>query len=352
MQLEDLLHLLVEKNASDLHLKVGSPPVIRIDGELIPTKLPSLTRAENKRLIYSILQEHQIERFEREKELDLAYSLPGVSRFRVNLFQQKGAIGAVMRTIPIRVQSLDELQLPEILKELCKRPRGLVLVTGPTGSGKSTTLAAMVDYINSTRRAHIITIEDPIEFLHKDKLSAINQREVGFDTKSFNDALRHVLREDPDIILIGEMRDLETISMAITTAETGRLVFATLHTTDAAQTVDRIIDVFPPHQQQQIRMQLAITLEGVCSMTLLSRATGRGRIPAFEIMMATPAVRSLIREGKTQHIYSAIQTGSDYGMISLDQYLRQLVIKGLITYDEALNKCINPQEFKQMMGVK
>ncbi len=352
MEIQDLLKLMVEKNASDLHLKVGIPPAFRVDGDLGHLDLPPQTLADNRKMIYSILTPAQKEKFEKENELDLSHSIPGVSRFRVNVFRQRGQIGAVLRVIPIRIKSVEELGLPEVIKKLCDRPRGLILVTGPTGSGKSTTLAAMIDYINENRRGHIITVEDPIEFLHKDKKCSVNQREVGVDTKSFSEALRRILREDPDVILIGEMRDLETVSMCITMAETGRLVFATLHTTDAAQTVDRIIDVFPPHQQQQIRMQLSANLEGVISMTLLPRKSGKGRVAAFEIMVGTPAVRSLIREGKTQHLYSAIQTGSELGMVSLDQSLKQLVLKDMVNFEEALQKCINIQEFRQMMGMR
>src|SRR5437667_6708842 len=312
MHIDDLLRMLVEREASDLHLRAGEPPVMRIHGELTRTDLPRLTGEAIEHLLFAILNEERKQRFLEFKELDLSYAIPGLARFRVNMFRQRGFIGSVMRLIPIRVKTIDELFLPPVTKELSLRPRGLILVTGPTGSGKSTSLAAMINHINIHELCHVITIEDPIEFMHSDIKSAINQRELGMDTHSFAAALKHVMRQNPDVILVGEMRDLETISLAITAAETGHLVFATLHTTDAPQTVDRIIDVFEPDQQQQIRMQLSTTLQAVISQTLMPVKEGVGRVAAFEVMVATPAVRTLIREGKTYQLYTDIQTGAQH----------------------------------------
>jgi twitching motility protein PilT len=285
--------------------------------------------------------------FERDLEMDMSHSIPGVARFRVNVLWQRGNVGGVMRLIPARCKTIDELELPQILKQLSMLPRGLVLVTGPTGSGKSTTLAACIDHINRSRRCHIVTIEDPIEFVHHDNLCAIEQRELGADTHSFSDALKHVMRQAPDVILVGEMRDLETIALAITAAETGHLVFATLHTTDAPQTIDRIIDVFSPEQQEQVRTQLAVTLQAVISQTLLPLADRPGRIPAFEIMIATPAIRALIREAKTHQVYSMIETGADFNMVSLDQYLLKMLLQGTIVLDHAMAKSSNPSYLQQ-----
>jgi len=297
-------------------------------------------------MLQNMLNEEQQVRFSQGLELDLGYSVPGLGRFRVNLFRQQGHLGAVMHMVPVRIRTLDELLIPPVVKNLCLLPRGLVLVTGPTGTGKSTTLAAMVNHINENRCKHIITIEDPIEFVHFDKLSAIEQREVGTDTHSFKDALKHIMRQNPDVILVGEMRDLETIHLAITAAETGHLVFATLHTIDAPKTVDRIIDVFEPDQQQQIRMQLSITLQAVISQTLLPLADGTGRIAAFEIMVVTPAIRNLIRENRTHQIYTEIMTGGFYGMQTMDSHLLQLVHQGLVDYEQAKLKSENPEEFE------
>lgn len=350
VQIEDLLRVMVEKGASDLHLKAGSPPMLRVDGELIPAGYEMLTPDSLRRMIESILTEQQKAEFVAEKELDLAYSVPGLSRFRVNVYLQRGTWGAALRVIPARPFTIDELKLPSILKELAVKPRGLILVTGPTGSGKSTTLAAMVNHVNENRRAHIVTIEDPIEFLHKDKLSVISQREVGSDTHSFTNALTRILRQDPDVILVGEMRDLETIGVAITAAETGHLVLATLHTSGAAATIDRIVDVFPPHQQQQIRMQLSVSLEGIMSQALLQKSKGAGRVLAMEILTITPAVRNVIREGKTHQIPNLIQAGSQFGMISLDASLKNLYQQGMISYEEALSKCTNPDDFNRLLG--
>jgi twitching motility protein PilT len=311
-----------------------------------------LTPKDTQEMILNMLSEEQRRRFETELELDFAYSMPGVSRFRANVFQQRNSMGAVFRAIPIRIPTLEELQLPRVCRFLAERPRGMVLVTGPTGSGKSTTLAAMIDHINSTRPVHIVTLEDPIEFMHRNKMSYVNQREVGEDTHSFTSALKRVLRQDPDVILVGEMRDLETISAALTAAETGHLVLATLHTTGGPETVDRIIDVFPPHQQQQVRMQLSTTLEGVLSQTLLRSTDGRSRVMAMEIMLGIPAIANLIREGKTHQMATIIQGGSSVGMQTLDQHLKMLLQAGKVTYEEAIQKAKEPRELAQMMGRK
>lgn len=344
MNIDGLLTELVSKEGSDLHLRVGEPPVFRIHGKLTRMDYPKIESVEE--VVYPILSEERRKRFEQFMELDLSYEIADVSRFRVNCFRQRGKMGAVLRAIPVKIKTIDELMLPQITKDICLRPRGLVLVTGPTGSGKSTSLAAMVDHINRNRSCHIITIEDPIEFVHEDKQSAINQRELEIDTHSFAAALKHVMRQNPDVILVGEMRDLETISLAITAAETGHLVFATLHTTDAPQTIDRVIDVFPPEQQNQIRMQLSVTTQAIISQTLLARQNTTGRIAAFEIMVATPAIRTLIREGKTHQIYSDIQAGGEHGMISLDQYLIDLLKKHSISYEDALSRSSNPRDFE------
>jgi twitching motility protein PilT len=327
-------------------MRVGEPPVFRVHGKMMRTEHPKIERVED--YLYPILNDERRARFERNMELDLSHEIEGVARFRVNCFRQRGNMGAVLRAIPMKVKTIDELMLPAITKDICLRPRGLVLVTGPTGSGKSTTLAAMVDHINRNRRCHVITIEDPIEFVHEDIQSEINQREIEIDTRSFAAALKHVMRQNPDVILVGEMRDLETISLAITAAETGHLVFATLHTTDAPQTIDRVIDVFPPEQQNQIRMQLSVTILAVVSQTLIPRSDTKGRIAAFEVMVATPAIRTLVREGKTHQIYSDIQAGGEHGMISLDQFLISLLKRRVITYDDALSRASNPRDFEQL----
>jgi twitching motility protein PilT len=350
--LDDLLMEMMQNHASDLHLAVGSPPMMRVDGELRPMSYPVLKPATLQPMIYAILSDVQVTEYERNWELDMAYSLPGISRFRVNVLRQRGSIGAVLRTIPMDIPTLDKLNMPPIVRELTGRPRGLVLVTGPTGSGKSTTLAAMVAEINQTRRSHIVTIEDPIEFLHSNKMSVITQREVGADTTSFTTALRHVLRQDPDVILIGEMRDLETISAAVTAAETGHLVFATLHTTSAAQTIERIIDVFPPHQQDQIRSQLSNVLEAIFTQTLLPNQNGKGRCCAMEILMSTSAVRNLVREGKIHQIPSVIQASAKYGMITLDASLKQLVLDRKVSLEEAIKKASNPDDFKALVAMQ
>lgn len=352
MDMLDILQSAVKKGASDLHLVIGKPPLIRVFGDVIPLEGYSVLNYEDtKRLIYSILYDDQKQKFEETLELDCSYGVPGLSRFRVNVFLQKDGVGAVLRVISSKIPSPEDLNLTPSIVQFTKLHRGMVLVTGPTGSGKSTTLACLIDIINTERKNHILTIEDPIEFVYESKNSIINQREVGAQTLHFTDALKHALRQDPDVILIGEMRDLETISAAITIAETGHLVFATLHTTDAAQTVDRIIDVFPPYQQQQIRMQLSTALHGVVCQQLIPRADGQGRIAAREVMIVTPAIANLIREGKTHQIYSAIETGAKFGMIPMDKYLSLLVQKNYINVEEALARANNPSVLRQLLGM-
>lgn len=352
MDINDLLRLAIERGASDLHLKVPQPPVLRIQGELVSLDhLPKMAPDDVKTILEQITNAQQREAFERERELDMAYSVSGLGRFRVNVCLQRGTIALSFRPIPLTVPRIDSLGLPEVVKTLAMKPRGLVLVTGPTGSGKSTTLAAMIDYINENRRCRIITIEDPIEFLHRDKRSMIIQRELGMDTHSFATALKHVLRQDPDVILVGEMRDLETIQAAITAAETGHLVLATLHTVSATQTVDRIIDVFPANQQPQVRLQLSLLLEGVLCQTLLPRANGQGRVLAVEVMVGTPAVSNLIREGKTHQLPSVLQTGAQFGMQTLDQALKALYQKKLITLQDALARATNPDELRRLLAI-
>jgi twitching motility protein PilT len=333
------LHEVIYQRASDLHITVGAPPTIRVDGALRPAaSTEPWNNDRTMKALSSLLSERQAEIFHRELELDFAFTVSANARFRVNFYQQRGSVGAAFRLIPTEIKQLKELGVPESIGGFSQLPRGLVLVTGPTGSGKSTTLAALVDLVNSTRADHIVTVEDPIEFMHVHKKAIVNQREVGHDTHSFNNALKHVLRQDPDVILIGELRDLETISVALTAAETGHLVFATLHTQDAAQTIDRVIDVFPPHQQDQVRAQLAGTLQGVVCQTLIKRANGRGRAVATEVLMMTPAIANLIREGKTYQIASMMQAGRDSGMHTMDQHLADLVNSGIITRKAALEK--------------
>ncbi|MBW6467952.1 MAG: PilT/PilU family type 4a pilus ATPase [Coriobacteriia bacterium] len=351
--IDDLLRIMIDRGGSDLHLTVGSPPGIRLRGEIVPLEdAQPLQPRDTMEMILSLLSEEQRRRFETELELDFAYSIPGVSRFRANVFQQRNSMGAVFRVIPIQIPTLEDLGLPKVCRFLADRPRGLVLVTGPTGSGKSTTLAAMIDHINETRPLHIVTLEDPIEFMHRNKRAYVNQREVGEDTHSFAAALKRVLRQDPDVILVGEMRDLETISAAITAAETGHLVLATLHTTGGPATVDRIIDVFPPHQQQQVRMQLSGTLEGVLSQVLLRSTDGKSRVMAMEIMLGVPAISNLIREGKTHQMPTIIQSGASVGMQTLDQHLKTLLQAGKVTFEEAISKAQSPRELAQMVGRK
>jgi twitching motility protein PilT len=347
----ELLDVVLERGASDLHLTVGAPPTVRLHGDLERlSEYPIMTPRALQGMIYAILPQKMRERLEQELELDMSYALPGRARFRVNVYFQRDSIGAAFRLIPYEIKTVDELELPSVVGDLARFPRGFVVVTGPTGSGKSTTLAGMVDIVNKERAAHIMTVEDPIEFLHKHERCIVNQREVGADTHSFSQALKHVLRQDPDVILVGEMRDLETIGTAITAAETGHLVFATLHTQDAPQTIDRIIDVFPPHQQQQVRVQLATTLQGVVTQQLLQTADGRGRVVAVEVLICTPAVRNLIREGKVHQIYSIMQAGGRFGMQTMDQSLANLVKAGHITQQLAYERCHDAEELNRLIG--
>jgi twitching motility protein PilT len=349
--LADALTTMLDRGASDLHITTASKPMIRVNGELVPLDdFDVLTPPVIQRVIYAILTQAQRLRFEEELELDFAYSLPGRARFRVNVYRQRDAVGAAFRIIPFEIKSLESLGVPPSVANFASLPRGFVLVTGPTGSGKSTTLAAVVDLANRTRHDHIMTVEDPIEFLHRHKSCLVNQREVGEDTWSFANALKHVLRQDPDIILVGEMRDLETIQVALTAAETGHLVFATLHTQDAAQSIDRMIDVFPPHQQQQVRQQLAMSLQGVVCQTLCRTMDGHGRVVATEVLVVTPAVRNLIREGKTHQIYSVMQAGAQHGMHTLDQHLAELVRTRRISYEVGVEKCHHIEDFNRLVG--
>lgn len=348
LMVDDVLREGVTRGASDVHLSVGLPPIYRIDGRLIRTDYAHLEAQQIQRMIYDILTSDQIQWFEKTRELDFSYSVNNVGRFRVNVYRQRGSLGAAFRTVPVEIPTFDQLKLPRVVQDLTMRNSGLILVTGPTGSGKSTTIASMIDHINSTRPVHIMTIEDPIEYLHRHKKGMVNQRELNADTDSFDNALRAVLREDPDVILVGEMRDLETISAAITLAETGHLVFGTLHTRSASQTVDRVVDVFPPHQQEQIRVQLSNTLESVISQLLLP-VNGGGRIAAIEIMVATSGIRNLIREGKTHQIGSALETGSNLGMQPMEKALANLYISGLVTLDEARMRANDPENFDRYL---
>ncbi|MDP9497379.1 MAG: type IV pilus twitching motility protein PilT [Actinomycetota bacterium] len=345
-----LLHV-VDAGASDLHLSAGAPPMVRRHGRLTPIPgYATLPPSVIQKSVFAILTGRQRDRFEADLELDCAYSVPGRARFRVNVYRQRDAVGAAFRLIPYDIRPLEELGVPAAVADFAQLSRGFVLVTGPTGSGKSTTLASLVDLANRTRAGHIMTVEDPIEFLHSHQGCLVNQREVGEDTRSFATALKHVLRQDPDIILVGEMRDLETISVALTAAETGHLVFATLHTQDVAQTVDRIIDVFPPEQQQQVRVQLAGALQGVLCQQLVPTIDGAGRVVAGEVLVATPAIRNLIREGKTHQIYSALQSGAGAGMTTMDSSLAALVRSGRVSYAAALEKCSSAQDFSRLCG--
>ena len=343
--LYDLLKMMVERGGSDLHITTGSPPRLRIDGKLVPVDHPNLSPADTKALCYSVLTDAQKHRFEENNELDLSFAIKGVSRFRANIFMQRGAVAGAFRLIPFEIRTFKDLGLPEIMNEIVKKSSGLVLVTGPTGCGKSTTLAAILDRINSEKSAHIITVEDPIEYLHHHKKCLVNQREVTTDTKSFRDALRYILRQDPDVVLIGEMRDLETIETALTVSETGHMTLATLHTNSAAQTINRIIDVFPPNQQEQIRAQLSMVLEGILAQQLIPKRSGQGRALAFELLIPNPAIRNLIREDKVHQIYSMMQTGqSKFGMQTMNQSLFELYTKGLISYDDAIGRAYLPEE--------
>jgi twitching motility protein PilT len=349
--LPDLLKQTVEMQGSDLHLSIGSPPQIRIHGELTRLEYPELSPTETKSLAYAVLTDAQKKRFEETLELDFSFGIRGVARFRCNMFNQRGAVGAVYRQIPERIRPFEELGLPQVLAKMAERPRGLVLVTGPTGSGKSTTLAAMIDKINAEKHGHILTVEDPIEYLHQHKKCLINQRELHSDTHSFTNALRAALREDPDVVLIGEMRDLETVESALRIAETGHLTFGTLHTNSAASTINRIIDVFPSHQQSQIRTQLSLVVEGIVCQALLPRADGKGRVVSLEILVPTPGIRNLIREDKVHQIYSAMQTGQEkLGMQTMNQSLATLYFRRLITIDTAMTASSNREELQEMIN--
>jgi twitching motility protein PilT len=348
----DVLVEVLERRASDLHLTAGAPPTVRVRGRLVALEeFPILTPTDTREIVYSILNNDQRQRLETDWQVDLAYAIPGRARFRVNAYFQRSAIGAAFRLIPAEITGIEELGLPPIVHELTTKPRGFVLVTGPTGSGKSTSLASMIDEINATREEHIMTIEDPIEFLHSHRKCLVNQRELGSDAQSFSAALRSALRQDPDVILVGEMRDLETISTALTAAETGHLVFATLHTQDTPQTIDRIIDVFPPHQQHQVRVQLSVALQGIVTQQLLPTADGSGRVLAVEVLIPTPAVRNLVREGKTHQIYSVLQTSASAGMQTMDASLAQLVRSGKITRTLAEARSTTPEELRRLLGV-
>jgi twitching motility protein PilT len=349
--MHQLLKTLVDQGGSDLHVTTNSPPQIRIDGKMIPLQLPPMTAAETKQLIYGVLTESQKHRLEEALEVDFSFGVKGLARFRANVFFQRGAVAGAFRTIPWEMRNFKELGLPEVVSNLCERPRGLILVTGPTGSGKTTTLAAMLDKINNERHEHMVTIEDPIEYLHSHKKCLVNQRELHADTHSFTNALRSVLRQDPDIVLIGEMRDLETIESALRIAETGHLTFATLHTNSAAQTINRVIDVFPAHQQSQIRAQLSFVLEGILCQSLLPRANGHGRVLALEILVPNSAIRNLIREDKIHQIYSAMQTGqTQFGMQTFNQSLASLYYKKQITLQLALSMSSHPDELQDMIN--
>jgi len=352
VNIDTLLRLMFEKGASDLHLTVGVPPMLRIDGEITPTEFEKLRPDDCQNIIYSILTDEQKEKFERENELDISFGVEGIGRVRMNVFKQRGAVAAALRNIPMHILSFEELGLPQVVNDIVKCPKGLILVTGPTGSGKSTTLASMIDWINSHEAGHIITIEDPIEYIHTHKNCIVNQREVGTDTKSFADALKYVLREDPDVILVGEMRDLETISAALTIAETGHLVFGTLHTPDAVQAINRIIDVFPAHQQQQVRAQISFVLQAVIAQQLLPRAYSSGRCLAAEILIVNAAVRNLIREEKVHQIYSIMQTGTEYGMRTMNQSLAELYQKQLVTYNEIFARTTDPKDLQRLVTSK
>ncbi|MFN8035986.1 MAG: PilT/PilU family type 4a pilus ATPase [Acidimicrobiia bacterium] len=350
VDVNELLDRVLDQRGSDLHLAAGSHPITRVHGELVAmAEFPVLNGSQIRQMVYAVLTQKQREKFEAERELDTSYTLPGKSRFRVNVFLQRDSVGCVMRVIPYEIVDFDTLGIPPAVKSFAELPRGLVLVTGPTGSGKSTTLASLIDIINRAKPMHIMTVEDPIEFLHNHKRAIVNQREVGEDTHSFANALKHVLRQDPDVILVGEMRDLETISTALTAAETGHLVFATLHTQDAPQSIDRMIDVFPSHQQQQIRVQLASSLQGIVTQQLITAANGAGRTVACEVLVATPAIRNLIRDAKVHQIYTLMQAGGKHGMVTMDQSLADLVRRGKISVDTAVERCANEEELRRLV---
>lgn len=350
MEILKLFERTIELKASDLHITVGVPPMMRINGSLVPFGDQNMMPDDIASMVKEFLTEEQFMHLSQDGELDVSFSRPGLGRFRVNIYRQRGSYSIALRLLALRIPTMEELNLPPLLKEMAMKPRGLILVTGPTGSGKSTTLASMIDYINSTKSCHILTLEDPIEYLHRHQLSLVNQREIGNDTKSFANALRAALRQDPDVILVGEMRDMETIAIALTAAETGHLVLSTLHTVGAVKTMDRIIDVFPTHQQQQVRIQLSTVLEGIVSQQLLPKADDQGRVAAFELMVSTPATRNLIRESKTHQIQSLIQTGSKFGMKTMDSALTELVMRGKITTEEALNRCVDREMTERLLG--
>jgi twitching motility protein PilT len=349
--LHQLLKAMVDKGASDLHITTGSPPQLRVDGELVPLKMAPLSAVETKQLCYSVLTDAQKAKFEEDNELDLSFGVKQLARFRANVYMQRGAVAGAFRTIPFKILSFQDLGLPPVVTELSKKPRGLVLVTGPTGSGKSTTLASIIDKINTDRHEHIMTIEDPIEYLHPHKNCLVNQREVGADTRSFKTALKYILRQDPDVVLVGEMRDLETIEAALVIAETGHICFGTLHTNSCVQTINRILDVFPPFQQPQVRAQLSFVIEGVMSQALIPRAGQPGRVLGLEIMVPNPAIRNLIREDKVHQIYSSMQVGqAKYGMQTFNQSLASLVVKRLVTQDEAYGRSSDPEELRNILA--
>jgi twitching motility protein PilT len=349
--LHQLLKAMIEKGASDLHITTSTPPQLRIDGKLVPLKMPPLSPPETKQLCYSILTDSQKHKFEETNELDLSFGVRGLSRFRANIFTQRGAVAGAFRAIPYKIKSFEDLGLPKVITELVRKPRGLILVTGPTGSGKSTTLASMIDFINTERNEHIVTIEDPIEYLHPHKNCVVNQREVGADTKSFQNALKYILRQDPDVVLVGEMRDLETIEAALTVSETGHLCFATLHTNSAVQTINRIVDVFPPYQQSQVRAQLSFVLEGVLCQSLIPRANGPGRAMALEVMVPNPAIRNLIREDKVHQMYSQMQIGQDkFGMQTMNQSLASLYGRRMISLEDAMGRSSDGEELRNLIG--
>jgi twitching motility protein PilT len=349
--MHDLLTTMIQRGASDLHITTGTYPQIRVNGRLTPlTEFTVLAPADTQRLAYSVLNETQKQKFEEDQELDLSFGIQGLARFRCNVYRQRGAVAAAIRVIPFKIRSFQDLSLPPVAEQLAERPKGLILVTGPTGSGKSTTLAAMVDKVNSERTEHIVTIEDPIEFVHQHKKCLVNQREVFSDTQSFKNALKYILRQDPDVVLVGEMRDLETIAAALTIAETGHLTLGTLHTNSCAQTINRIIDVFPMNQQGQVRAQLSLVLEGVLSQQLIPTIDGRGRALALEIMVTTPAIRNLIREEKVHQIYSAMQAGQKFGMQTMNQSLAGLVARRRISPEEALNRSTMPEELHHLLS--
>jgi twitching motility protein PilT len=349
INIDTLLRVMFEKGASDLHITVGVPPMLRIDGEMVATEFEKLRPDDCQHIIYSILTDEQKERFERENELDISFGVEGIGRVRMNVFKQRGAVAAALRNIPMNILTFEELGLPSVVNDIVKTPKGLILVTGPTGSGKSTTLASMIDWINAHEAGHIMTIEDPIEYIHTHKNSIVNQREVGTDTSTFAQALKYVLRQDPDVILVGEMRDLETISAALTIAETGHLVFGTLHTPDAVQAINRIIDVFPAHQQQQVRAQISFTLQAVLSQQLLPKAYSSGRALAIEVLLSNAAVKNLIREEKVHQIYSIMQTGTEYGMRTMNSSLTELYQKQICSYNEIFARTTDPKDLQRMV---